>query len=422
MRQKKHTVMEMKKIRRGATSIQVILNKQHRYIRDNRGNTNALNVAYIVSMKSGLLSFHYREIDELTKNGLKITIFPTKYHPGVYMPNERMHIYRYSPIYTILKQPFFLFQKPINYLKLLVFAIKTRSLPDFLIGFDFANQMKKRRINRIYCGFGDHKLFVGYYCKKLLNLPLLVTIHAHELYTNPNWKMFQRSLNECDLIITISEWNKKILVNKFKIPEKKILINRLFVDTEMFTPNTSIKILIVSSFDKRKGHDILFKAVERLGRGDIKIWVVGNGEAIPEVEKAEPKDLAKELQIDDKTIFLGKVSDEILRTLYESCDIFVLPSKTSQFGQLEGIPVALMEAMSCGKPVISTRHSGIPELVKEILVEENNVDELAKAIELLADNPNLRRKLGERNRKIIEEKYSKNNVLKLRDIFLKRGI
>jgi colanic acid/amylovoran biosynthesis glycosyltransferase len=77
--------------------------------------------------------------------------------------------------------------------------------------------------------------------------------------------------------------------------------------------------------------------------------------------------------------------------------------------------------MSYGKPVISTRHAGIPELVEEILVEENNVEELAKAIELLADNPDLRRKLGERNRKIIEERYSKKNVLKLRDIFLKRG-
>lgn len=371
-------------------------------------------------MKSGLLSFHYREIDELIKNGIKITIFPTKYHPGVYMPNERMHIYRYSPNNAILKQPFFLIQNPLNYLKLLAFAIKTGSLLDFLIGCDFANQMKERKINKIYCGFGDHKLFIGYYCKKLLNLPLLVTIHAHELYTNPNWDMFQRSLNACDLIITISEWNKEILVNKFKIPEKKILVNRLFVDTEMFTPNKSIKILIVSSFDERKGHDVLFKAVERLSRDDIKIWVVGSDEAIPVAEKSLPKDLAKELQIDDKTIFFGKVSEEILRTLYESCDIFVLPSKTSKFGQLEGIPVALMEAMSCGKPVISTRHSGIPELVEEILVEENNVEELTKAIELLSDNPDLRKKLGERNRKIIDERYSKNNVLKLLDIFLKR--
>jgi len=128
--------------------------------------------------------------------------------------------------------------------------------------------------------------------------------------------------------------------------------------------------------------------------------------------------LAKSLGIEDKVTIFGEVSDDFLKVLYDSCDIFCLPSKTTRKGEKEGIPVALMEAMSYGKPVISTRHAGIPELVEEILVEENNVDELAKAIELLVDNPDLRRKLGERNRKIIEEKYSKKNVTKLRNIFL----
>jgi colanic acid/amylovoran biosynthesis glycosyltransferase len=333
------------------------------------------------------------------------------------MPNKKMGIYLYNPIYTILKQPLFFLLKPIAYLKLLYEGIKTSSLIDFLIGTDFAHQMKKRGIDRIYSSFGDHKLFIGYYCKKLLNLPLLVTIHAHELYNNPNLEMFQKSLNACDKIITISDWNKDMLVNKFKISEKKILVNRLFVDTEKFKPDKSIKILIVAAFEKRKGHDILFKAIEKLNRDDIKILVVGGGERIPDADRSYPEALAKELQIDDKVVFFGKISEEVLKTLYNLCDIFVLPSKTSDRGQKEGIPVALMEAMSYGKPVISTRHAGIPELVEEILVEENNVEELAKAIELLADNPDLRKRLGERNRKIIEGRYSKKNVMKLKGVF-----
>ena len=379
---------------------------------------NSLNVAYIISMKFGIPSFTYREIDKLINNGLKITIFPTKYYEGPYMPNKNMSICPYNPIYTILKQPLFFLLKPIAYLKLLCEGLKTRSLIDFLIGTDFAHQMKKGGIDIIYSSFGDHKLFIGYYCKKLLNLPLLVTIHAHELYTNPNWKMFQKSLNACDKIITISEWNKNMLINKFKIPEEKILVNRLFVDTSEFTPDKSIKILIVSAFEKRKGHDILFRATKRLKRDDTKIWVVGGGERIPDADRSYPEILAKELQIDDKVVFFGKVSEDVLKTLYNLCDIFVLPSRTSDRGQKEGIPVALMEAMAFRKPVISTRHTGIPELVEEILVEENNVDELAKAIELLADNPDLRKRLGERNRKIIEERYSRKNVMKLRDVFL----
>jgi len=377
-----------------------------------------MKIAYILSMKFGIQSFTYREIKELIMNGLKITLFPTKFYTGPYMPNL-IDIYVYKPIFTILKQPLFFIFRPYIYIKLLVEAIKSKSLIDFLVAMDFSHQMRKKKIKKIHCEFGDHKLFIGYYCKKLLNLPLSVTIHAHELYTNPNWEMFQVSINVCDKIITISDWNKNMLINKFKIPEEKIIVNRLFVDTEKFKPNNSIKILIVAAFEKRKGHDILFKAIKRLNRDDIKVWVVGGGERIPDTDRSYPEALAKELQIEDRVVFFGKVSEDVLRTLYNLCDIFVLPSKTSDNGQKEGIPVSLMEAMAFEKPVISTRHAGIPELVEEILIEENDVEGLAKAIELLADNPELRRKLGERNRKIIEERYSKKNVMKLRDIFLK---
>lgn len=379
-----------------------------------------LNVAYIVSMRNGLSSFTYREIVGLINNGLKITIFPTKYYTGPYMPNdENMDTYLYNPVYTMLKQLFFfMVLSPARYLKLANIAIRTKSLIDFLIGTDFAYQIKKRKIDRIHCEFGDHKLFIGYYCKELLDLPLTVTIHAHELYVNPNRDMFRKSLKACDKIITISGWNKNILVNKFKVSEEKIIVNRLFVDTEKFKPDNSIKILIVSAFEKRKGHDALFKAIKKLNRNDIKVWVVGGGERIPDADRSYPEIFAKELQIDDKVVFFGKVSEEVLKTLYNLCDIFVLPSKTSDRGQKEGIPVSLMEAMAFGKPVISTRHAGIPELVEEILVEENNVGELAKAIEALADNPKLREKLGKRNREIIEKKYSKKNVDKLKKVLL----
>ena len=82
---------------------------------------------------------------------------------------------------------------------------------------------------------------------------------------------------------------------------------------------------------------------------------------------------------------------------------------------LKGIPVSIMEAMSYGKPVISTKHAGIPELVKDVLVDENNVEELAKAISELVDNQESRIYQGKENRKIICE-FSKKNLMKLEDI------
>jgi glycosyltransferase involved in cell wall biosynthesis len=374
-----------------------------------------MKIGYVISIRTGMDSFVYREVDELIKMGLEIVLFPTKYNKGVYMPKEIWDYYIYHPFLVLIKQPLFFVKSPLHYLKLFYESIKTKSLLDFIIAFDFATQMKKKDVNRIHCHFGDHKLFIGYYCKRILGIPLTVTIHAHELTHNPNWIMFIKSLEACDKIVSISDYNKQILTEKFNIDSNKITVIRLFGFEK--TETNRIKILIVGWFHEKKGQDILFNAVKKLNRNDIKVWVVGRkplwGNEIVDVEK-----LAKSKGIEDKVIIFGEISDDVLKVLYNSCDLFCLPSKTSRGGTKEGIPVALMEAMSYGKPVISTRHTGIPELVEEILVEENNVEELAKAIELLADNPELRKKLGERNRKIIEEKYSKKNVMKLRDLFI----
>ena len=82
-------------------------------------------------------------------------------------------------------------------------------------------------------------------------------------------------------------------------------------------------------------------------------------------------------------------------------------------GMSEGVPVSLMEAMSYQKPIVSTYHTGIPELVPDILVAENDVDGLAKGLAHLADNPELRRKMGLRNRQIVLSRYNKDNVRSL---------
>ena len=384
-------------------------------------STEGNNIGYILSMQvGGLLHFHYREIEELINSGINITIFPTKYSEGPYMPKKDWDCYVYHPLSVLLKQPKYFFTiGPSKYVRLFFEAIKSNSIIEFMIACDFSDQMEKRKIKWIHCHFGDRKLFVGYFCKRILNIPLSVTIHAHELYANPNWKMFKKSLDLCDEIIAISDYNKNLLLNRLDIDEKKVDVIRLFVN---IGDSNATKILIVGQIAERKGQDILFKAVKKINRKDIKIWVVGGEwEKDKEYNIDTLSNLAEEIGIKENVVFFGQVSDEILKILYKSCDIFCLPSRTPRSGQKEGIPVTLMEVMSYGKPVISTRHSGIPELVEEILVEENNIDDLAKAIELLVANPDLRRKLGERNREIIEEKYSKNNVLKLRDIFLKRG-
>jgi colanic acid/amylovoran biosynthesis glycosyltransferase len=172
----------------------------------------------------------------------------------------------------------------------------------------------------------------------------------------------------------------------------------------------STKLFIAAEFREKKGHEVLFKALKKLDREDITLWIAGRG-------KLDVRRMAEDIGVSHQTVFLGAVPMSIMNILYEACDFFVLPSRTASNGDREGVPVAIMEAMSWRKPVISTRHAGIPELVSEILVDENDVDGLADAIAYLVDNPGVRAEMGERNYDKIKQEYSDGAVMELKEVF-----
>ena len=329
-------------------------------------------------------------------------------------PKENWDIYKYNPLLTVIKQPWYLIKNPIKYVSLLFESIFSNSLISFLVSTDIKEKIRDH--DKIHCHFGDQKFFIGYYCKKWLDKPLSVTIHAHELYRN-NWKMFNNALNETDTIVTISDYNKKILIEKFEIQEKKIVVNKMFVDTDQFKPKNNIIVLIVASFHEKKGHESLFEAIKKAKTKNIELWVVGG--TVENYAELDLQKLAKDLGIEEKVCFFGKQNNAALRALYNACDIFCLPSITIKNGEAEGIPVVLMEAMSYAKPVISTKHVGIPELVDKELVDEKNIPALTKAIDKLSKNKKLRNIQGINNRKIVKNKYSKKNIQRLVKLFLK---
>jgi glycosyltransferase involved in cell wall biosynthesis len=373
-------------------------------------SSDNLRVAYIVSMKSGLPAWNFREIDILLRNGVDIWLYPTKLTPGTNMPKPEWRVRQPNVIRTILAQPRAFIASPAKYLKLLMLAIKMRTVVEFLLAEDYAQEMKANGIEHIHCHFGDRKLFTGYFCHRILDLPLSVTVHAYEITMNPNPEMFKLAAAACKTVVVQSEFNKNEIINRFGVDSSKIRVIRAHGDVCDERLHSSVKLLIAAGFTEKKGHDILFKAVKKLNRSDIIVWVAGSG-------KLDVPRMAKEIGVDDQVMFLGPLGKDLLQIVYESCDIFVHPSRTTADGDREGIPVAIMEAMSHRKPVISTRHTGIPELLPEILVEENDVDGLAEAIAFLADNPKVRKEMGERNYQIIKQNFSDDAVLELKSVF-----
>ena len=165
--------------------------------------------------------------------------------------------------------------------------------------------------------------------------------------------------------------------------------------------------------EREKGHSVLLDAIARLrDHGTtVQLDLVGDGTRLEALQWQ-----ARELGIDDRVTFSGAVGQDRIREHYRRADVFCLPSLG------EGIPVVLMEALAMGLPAIASNTMGIPELIEDgvtgLLVPAGRPDELGHAIERLARDRSLGRRLGETGRrKVIDEYNLDRGVDQLRDAF-----
>lgn len=360
-------------------------------------------IAYIVAIGAGLESFVYREVESITGIGQKIILFATKYVKGdVYSPKDEWPCYSISPIQLLFQFPWLaclMLLKP----ALLFEALRTNSLIDLIFAVKYALLMRKNKVKQIHCHFGDHKLFIGYYCKKLTGLPLSVTIHSHELHVNPNEEMFKIAIKYCDRIFAISELAVDILVNRYSLPKDKVFLSKLPLDLDVWNDKKPVRVVTVGRFQPQKGFDYLFDAAKLLCNENIEFVVVGFG-------PLNIKEMAEKTGVIDKVIFFDKLNQAQLKLLYQSCDIYCLPSISHPEQGKEGIPVVLMEAMSCGMSIVATSAGAVSELVEDFLVDEKSSEQLANAILKLANDSVLREKHSKRNMEIVREKHSYDNL------------
>src|SRR5436853_93462 len=102
------------------------------------------------------------------------------------------------------------------------------ALVDVALAWHFAPKIADADV--IYATFGDHKLYIGYFCKQILGKPLVVTIHAYELYANPNPRLFERALAACDRVVAVTEHNREILIGQYGVAPSNVEVVRIGVD------------------------------------------------------------------------------------------------------------------------------------------------------------------------------------------------
>ena len=205
------------------------------------------------------------------------------------------------------------------------------------------------------------------------------------------------------------------------------------VDTRMFAPSGrgeelrkklgadgKVVVLFVGRMVPHKGVQHLLRAVPQLDKETV-VWLVGRG---PELERM--KKLAADLGIADRVAFFDDVDDATLPSYYDACDIFTLPSTS----RLEAFGIAALQGMSTGKPVVVCDIPGVRDVVSNgvhgLVAEPGNPESLAGCLNLLARDPEARRRMGSKGRERVEAEYSWSQVVeKIESIYeqvLKGGI
>ena len=258
-------------------------------------------------------------------------------------------------------------------------------------------------------------------CALLKNPPPLVrTRHISSPIPDnaPTRWLYRRATRH---IITTGEALRRQLIEQNGYPAGHISSIPTGIDTARFAPGDRLAararlglppdaavVGIVATLRSWKGHSYLLDAFARLDRDDVRLLIVGDGPGRPYIERQ-----ARELNIHDRVVMPGNQGD-VLPWL-QSMDIFVLPSYAN-----EAVPQAVMQAMACGLPVISTNIGGIPEAVQHevtgIMVEPKNIGALTAAMRRLLGDSGLRARLGAAARVVAESRFGLGPMLERMEV------
>jgi glycosyltransferase involved in cell wall biosynthesis len=316
--------------------------------------------------------------------------------------------------------------RPFRYLRGFAYALRLAGLNAraalyhlfyFAEAATVADWMLRDHLSHVHMHFTST---VGLLARRLAPMRTSATIHGPDEFKDPSDFHLREKIEAFDLICTISEYGRSQLMSSSdKSQWNKLRVARLGVDPTLYTPrppreNPSLfEILFVGRLAPVKGPHVLVAALDRLLREGrpVRLRFVGDGPDRPGLERN-----VAERGINQHVIFEGWRNADRVRALYQQADIFALPSFA------EGIPVVLMEAMAMEIACVTTRITGIPELIRHevdgLLVTPSSEHELAAAIARLCDDPQLRVNLGKSARQRILEDYDlRRNTEQLAAIF-----
>lgn len=278
--------------------------------------------------------------------------------------------------------------------------------------------IKKNNVQIIHCQWTIPSGFIGYFLSKITKRPFVISIQGAELFLSPKsilGKFSIFSMSKCDLLLPVSDNMKKMALKIYpNIEHIFVLPNAVNVD--VFKPknkkkmkkgkNKIFKVLTVRRLVSEKRVDVLLKAFAEFAKdkNDVELLIGGDG-----TERENLEELSIDLDIMEKTKFLGFVNHSQLNDLYNSANVYVLTSEQ------EGLSLSLLEALASSVPVISTNIVGNPEVVMNgqtgFLFSPGNVKQLLEQLDFIYSNSKIAQKIGLRARKFTIKEYSTEIIM-----------
>jgi glycosyltransferase involved in cell wall biosynthesis len=279
----------------------------------------------------------------------------------------------------------------------------------------------------VHAHFGSYPAFAALVAAELQGIGFSFTVHAHDLFVDN--VMLGEKIRRAQFVVAISEFNRERLGSLVRPDDPgHVRVIHCGVDIRAFRfrrcqidGRRQHRLLSVAALREYKGLDNLIEACRLLrGRSPEAPFVcriVGEG---PQRAALQRQIVASGLG--DCVQLLGARSQQVIRELLVESDVFVLPSVVARSGYMDGIPVALMEAMASGVPVIASRLSGIPELVHDgdtgLLVPPGRADALVEAILRCWQQPALSLQRAANARRLVECEYDlRENARQLAALF-----
>jgi glycosyltransferase involved in cell wall biosynthesis len=292
----------------------------------------------------------------------------------------------------------------------------------FIVAVRLATALVQYKCTHLHIHFAHVPAQIGMYASALANVPFTITAHANDIFER-GALLFEKA-DRAARFLTISEFNRGYL-ERLGLPRDKLKVVRCGVSFEMLARpqwnmnKTRFRIGTLGRLVEKKGVDVLIRSIGLLRDKSygVQLSIAGDGPLHADLEK-----LVRDLKLTGHVVFEGSLPHSEVAGWMQELDVFVLACKADGNGDMDGIPVVLMEAMSQQVPVISTRISGIPELVSHmqtgLLAEPNDAESLAIQIDMLLSDSGITGALVKNAQvRVIEEFSPDVNLDRLVSVF-----